>query len=738
VDSSRLPKCFAKYDVEIDSKTNNILQKFFKNIITTHKTGFLPKLESGQELNNQTYIGKIQYDKTDLEQIWSQYDNRPSTESSVKLLNSLYFIESDSKYKINDFIEINTSKISSNNKITFIIPTEDSNGNIQNKQVECNANTIFEGVYKFFESNNISYGKSDDQNQQCGAKFINELISTYNYKDFNLLIANYMSVNPDKNIEGSFNYNSKNIHYLYIIDKELCFLYYQNKLSEDYNFYILHLKKINDNQYKLFTFNKTLVNSYYQDSVKTLFKILAEKITEHIRKNRSIIIDEYCKAKNIPQISELSQLSDDNKEVLKFLLRKIKILPDNFFHIHVTKYGKNKIMLTLHVKLEITDTNNKRFKYNYIDKKQKINSLYRYALDAALSHIERFVHSFYFLFSLENQIPHKLYTPTFDLTSLTNKSCYPNTFFETDKTIGISEKIFGKMIAEINHISDYGVIITAYNTICSDKSKYCLNKNYYYVKDNETPSNYCGYGSIKTKYSNCLFIDNIKADDKYFDCKLKLNEIIDKFMDEVKTNLSLSNITKLVLEDNSFIQGIDKDNKINNITDWTNAKFTWDLIYLYTDQDNPSIYCKTNVGFTHYIIDETSGAKESEKKWIFQKIKECASEAKNGDSYDMLTNANNIQRKLNTKENIIETPEYDEFMSKYDEFQQKLFEALYYKFDAYDDAVYEQFKTECKYYSTKGEDTFYKLFSVPQNRYHNFVATINLNILSKDVIRQLI
>jgi hypothetical protein len=366
-------------------------------------------------------------------------------------------------------------------------------------------------------------------------------------------INNYKS-KQNKDISGKFTINDKNIYdYKYYIEKNILFVYtIQNSELKLYMFNV-----IDKDYYEVFpySYNNLLLNEKYEFSVKKLFETILKK------------------------------LKDINED------EKYGLLPDGFFHIHLTRpYDQKKyIMLTLHTLYEITSSTNK-INYKYKDN-EEIYDIQReyYEYLQSNKNQSRKKHTFYILFNLDLN-KHFLYE--------LDKQIELNTFFDNSTNIGFSETFLGNNFVSLNHIKNKGVFLGLENKACSIKCKpECTpenckkiiydDKEYYFIKDKNNSKNYI---LVCDKMNECasvlvsdkiiatneniqnIFIEDIRVNKKFENCTLSL-----KIIQELIKKFALSfnpTINTICLDDASFLQF--PETYISNM----DAKYIWPYIYL--------------------------------------------------------------------------------------------------------------------------------------------------------------
>jgi hypothetical protein len=276
-----------------------------------------------------------------------------------------------------------------------------------------------------------------------------------------------------------------------------------------------------------------------------------------------------------------------------------KLLPDKFFHIHLTNASEKYMLLTCHADIEIL-ANGPTLNYTYIDKANTSHKLIRKQISSDLSQKELYrikkTHNFYVLFN-KHENKHYIYG-----MGNQNDSCLESVFFEFQHTTGITEYLFSDIICDINYIDSYGVIIGKskqqckffctstddvktmdFNNIYGNNEHDKINKifnrtNYYYLTDNKMK---CAKAIINS--NNTLFIEDILVSWEFKDCDkniIKPDQMLKKFVKFAKEK----NLLQVELDDDAFLQ-------IPTTYYMTvNTKFKYSLIYLFETPATPSIY----------------------------------------------------------------------------------------------------------------------------------------------------
>jgi hypothetical protein len=528
----------------IISQYYDILQTFFNNIKNKDYLYLVPE-------NFDNFFGKTLYNDTDIEKIWSRLNDQISSGNTYTLINDLY---------LGGIIPI--TKI-------LIIPKK-------SKDVIADVfKNIFSKFYNPADKNLINIkereGGKKDQTQLTGISEGPFRIYPEFKQEALKRINNYKSSDLMKDFSGNFTMGSKNYNYKYYNDKNILYVYIDTP-NNNLELYMFNVE-ITETNYKIFpyTYNNLLLNDKYENSIKTLFTDITSTLN------------------NINSTTEY------------------KILPDGFFHIHVTIPDNQSkyVLLTIHALYEIV-TNDTDITYTYNGENRT-----RRNIDFLNVFDLRKKHSFYLLFDTDNNT-HKLYQINSSNLDL---------FFNNKIEIGINERILGNNIIDINHIDGKGVIITKTNQECNSLCQpkcpngkpeckpITLNKINYYFKD-EGNNNFILINNEGDKCASIIildnfnkfgiqllekniFIDDIKTNIEYQNCKTKFTDI-----NTLISNFGrLKGINYITLDDGAFIQFPEK---YSNIAD---APYNWTYVYLQQRYDmNNNLLTNLNGPYTFQPI----------------------------------------------------------------------------------------------------------------------------------------
>ena len=397
----------------------------------------------------------------------------------------------------------------------------------------------------------LNNSKRGDKTQLSGYKTFNE--PTY-FENNGIIerINSYKSSNLQNDLVGNFVYENITYQYKYYHDKNILYIYTID--NNDIKLYMFNVKK-EGNIYKIFPFSYSnlLLNLKYEEAIKNVFETIRDKLNQITRSEKYVI------------------------------------LPDGFFHIHVTKPERQEryVLLTLHALYEI-ENHGPDITYNYKTSNGQIISRIRKDEQTLSMNKDaiRKEHSFYVLYDLESS-NHYLYQ--------INDSDKINKFFGLQKSLGIEERLLGNNVFDLNHIEGKGVILTTLFKKCDflcypecpggqnciqitiDGINYWFNRedsNYVFINNN---TDKCANISIKENITGTntplknIFINDIRVHNQFKLCTTPLN-IIDKGIIAF-ANLQSPPITKITLDDASFIQ-FPKIYENN-----TEASYIWSVVY---------------------------------------------------------------------------------------------------------------------------------------------------------------
>lgn len=215
----------------------------------------------------------------------------------------------------------------------------------------------------------------------------------------------------------------------------------------------------------------------------------------------------------------------------------------------------------------------------------------------------------------------------------------------------------------------------------------------YLFDDNLEDSKKCAEYSLR---DNAVFIDDIKVNKQFKDCKMNLTKIIEKFVKIAKDNGK----KYLELDDASFMQFPDV------YTIDASAEFKWRVPYLKLNPRNPSIY--SEYGF---VLKDAESKKEilAELERLVEKYKNDVSK------YDLVANAKKLQYTA-IKRRLGESCEEKSKCFTTDEYQIELEKFRYeYKhfnkwiFDNYKPKLSEAHREEIDSYAILGIEGSYSL-----------------------------
>jgi hypothetical protein len=610
--------------------------------------------------NFDDFLGKIDYNDGDITKIWSRLNERVSSGKTYNLINDLY---------LNGDIEIKK-------KLKISIKT-----------IEDAFIRIFKVFYDPKYNVNIKKKLGDIDYLQISA-ITDDSFDLYqdNIQIAKDRINNYNSKDRTKDYQGTFSLNSKTYTYKYYYDKKILYIY--NDTPDTLKLYMFNVEIDTNGDFCHvfpYTYNNLLLNDIYENSIKQLFTDIATKL------NTINSTDVY------------------------------KILPDGFFHIHVTIPDNQTqyILLTIHALYEIT-SNVGDITYTYNGQsitRRNMNDLN----DPKNISNSRKKHSFYLLFDTITNT-HKLYQINSDNTIK---------FFNNDIEVGISETILGTNIIDINHMENKGVIISKSSKKCSslcqpecpngksDCEKIAFNSKDYYFKNTgnnkfiliNEEGDKCASVIIQINFNQFsiilnephIFITDIKTIREYQDCKTNFQDINNLISEFGKLKL----IKYITLDDGAYIQfpGIYDNIKY--------APHNWTYVYLQQryDMNNnklsklsklPSSYTFQPIKHSIYsckagydiikpldITDEKYKEIESIEKYLDFCVA-YYNENLNTKFYDLLSNTNNLStRYINTRKgrpDVNLDSDYKTYDTEYTKFKKFIDNQIqYYVMCVYDD-----------------------------------------------------
>jgi len=712
--------CLKETPFILDGDIYEKLKQFFLILKNTYKTIYLPN----NTITTENFIGKLSFSRDDIEKIYAKLENKPSTNAKLSIAKTYYKKKDESKVVINDFIIIKDNKL-------FIGSTEIDDYTGHNKNYILN--DIIENKRFVNSFNNATI---DDTQYSAQVDYIRWQTFDGTISDFN----NLASLNF--NISGSnqyFNYYKRDKIYLIykIINTEIkyCMLNIEELADGSYKLfpYSYNNFMINLNFESpiitLFENIKNTMNNIYQSNINKsssvysyIDNILQESlIKESVKNNTQLNVDLYDLSNghnlrknilkyyyNLTMDFDLFEISDDTdvdrltesetlvifnniyqsecyKEFIDKNKNYYKILPDYFFHLHVTLASNKYILLTAHADLEIVG----QTKINYIFKDKKgvehKNTRREYPIDQETKNKVIKTHNFYVLFNL-NENSNKVF-------SVNNLSTCYDSIFLTKKGIAFPETIFGSVIGDLNHIQTYGAFYTAGK---KQPSYFVTETGKVYAEKSQNQCNIlngCSENNIITGINygdtlhstdgkqpypmkcsefhiiekdgkKILFIDDILVSWDYKNCNVRdfkfgeykgANGIIKNIEHFAKIN----KINRVELDDNSFVQ------IPQQIYSTVSAKFFYALIYLQTSPKKHSIY-SNKFGYINYHM---------EKDWYcklldaFEKIVQHSSS-----KYNLLEESTKILKlpKPIREDNV----QYKTFETEYKSFEQHVVYSL--------------------------------------------------------------
>ena len=715
-------ECLQNHSIEFTPEHHEKLVNFFRKSKLNSNNMFLPN-----EFDETNYIGKTSFTKDDLKKIWIRLNDVPTSDDKTYKLIGPYYQNNDTFIEINDFIKIYNGYIEVNGeRIDFI--------NMDYLQI---INDIIKKIV--FKNKKIEF----DEGQNSGLKDFNSwVIINKNLEQFKTTIEDFLGT---ENIKGQINLTDT--FYYYNQDKKILILYRSN--SEQITEFLMMFVKKEGDSYLLFPFNYTnlLLNNNFEPVIINLFEVIQNKLeslipNDEYTKFKRYLIKKYLDGNEDRMDTELTmeQLIYGDKgikirfdlcrnnpnlkntlgvslragkwyvkpEAVKYetscLFAKIlneskintepyyNILPDGFFHIHLTETSPKYILLTIHADREIVADG--YINYNYETSKKYLLTRKKLSIDTLLSKKELLPmikkHSFYLLFNLDSN-DHSLYS----FKSI-DRGCYSSILFELNNTLGTSETIFGLNYMDLNHINGYGVIASRTNKNCSffcnsptddsdDIEKYVYIDNTYsedgFIHNNNVL--FVTDGTMKCasaiKDGDKIFIDDILVNKKYSDCDLKKIlpiQILTKYIKYAKDN----EMNKVILDDDSFVQ------IPHEFYESSHAPHKWCYLYLFEYPKLPSIYLqrfkfKTQFSHEQWYINLYQHLKEKTDEW---KREQCEM-----DDTLTLENINIFKLALKILKQIKD--------NSYDDNEYRKFAGLYSYFKNYIDAkMVEYWKTNYK------------------------------------------
>ena len=637
-------KYFNKYDINFDDLLYTDMQLFFKKLLNLKNNKMLP-----DTIDEENYVGKTNFTKDDIKKFWHGLDPKPENNSTSRLSNK-YIADKSNNYEIiSDFIQI--EKLQDDQYIG-----------------------TFDKIHEMFEKKLTMYNNMKDVSQLSGIigyhshylhdeKYYNEILSKIKkYKSFDASNDIYVEKTTQDII---FN---KNIIFKYYHDK--CMLFEIQKI-------ITFGENNNDNiEFKMWMYN---VEFNKKNNVCKVFPFMNQDIMLNDKYEKAII-NIFDSIKN--KLNNITQSTD------------YKILPDNFFHIHVSEFNDDSyVLLTLHTLYENTTSHNNDINYVYKDDNDHDHNIFR---SKKLDDIDNNVilemmkkHSYYVLFNI-NDNKHYLYQ-----INNANKLFIEN----NSKSIGIKSTFMSNQLIDINHINNRGVIISFQNrkcdSVCSLDSKDFIpiefkdykNNNmklYFYYKDDGyiiVNENAKQCASIKISnagkgrhkfHQKYIFIDDIKVSPEFNECYTSFFDILNG----IKGFAKHKQIDFITLDDDSYMQFPDIYNSSHN------AIYFWRVAYLKKDPKKSSLYCN----YDFKMLNDKRITKDIN---LFLNFIVDDYNVKN--TFDLVDSGKKLQNKLNdiikNKENnnFINSVEYIEFKKEYDNFYihitKKMREMIYAYFD---------------------------------------------------------
>jgi hypothetical protein len=747
------------------------LKQFFSILKTTHNTLYLPN----DTITTENFIGNLSFSRDDIEKIYAKLDNKPSTDAKLSIAKTYYKKKDNSRVEIDDFIIIKDTKV-------FIGSTEIDDYTGHNKNYILN--DIIENK-RFVDSfNNATI---DDTQYSAQVDYIRWQIFDGTISDFN----NLASLNFDISRHNQyFNYYKKDkiyliykitntkINYCMMNIEELAdgsyklFPYSYNNFMINSNFespIITLFENIKNTMNNIYQSNINKSNSVYSYIDNILLGSLIKDSKEHntqlnvdlydlsnghnLRKNiltyyntvnAGLELFEISNDTDVDRLTESETLvifnniyqSECYKEFIDKNKNYYKILPDYFFHLHVTLASNKYILLTAHADLEIVG----QTKINYIFKDKKgvehTNTRREYPIDQETKNKVIKTHNFYVLFNL-NENNNKIFSVN-DLST-----CYDSIFL-TKEGIAFPETIFGSVIGDLNHIQTYGAFYTAGK---KQPSYFVTETGKVYAEQSQNQCNIlngCSENNIITGINNgdilhstdgkqpypmkcsefhiiekdgkkILFIDDILVSWEYKNCNVRdfrfgeykgANGIIKNIEHFAKIN----KINRVELDDNSFVQ------IPQQIYSTVSAKFFYALIYLQTSPKKHSIY-SNKFGYINYHM---------EKDWYcklldaFEKIVEHSSS-----KYNLLEESTKILKlpKPIRKDN----EQYIKFEREYNSFEQHVVSSLkeYLQLNNFENA--QEILADKEILGNDSRDIIIIIKEkIKFSSFHNFLAFFNL------------
>ena len=734
--------CMKSHDIKIDSGTYNKMKEFFTIIKNTYTSMYLPPAINF----NEQFIGRTTFDKKNIEKIYSKLDKKP-VNGATEVMKKLYYIkinpENKTEYiEINDFINITDNLITiGENKIQFsktkdnilcdLITNEsikfrnndDNNDAVQvsgeNSIIgwvsfagsadlfhESAINAGFQFINNVYKKDNIfllyKKGASDDIKYcMLYIKEANNIYSLFPYSYNNFILndtfkeksINLFNIIKDK-INEIFNNSNNDLLYNYLnkkynIDKHIS--QFNLKINLEGNKILLE-KAGFINRITILVYINAAISEIPEefdppDYINELIENLS--LTDNLEDNLNLI-------NNVLNRSDIKTLENDTLEMFekiqssdlfiefkKSLLYHYNILPDSFFHLHITNASNKYILLTIHADREI-QTRCDNITYTFVDKEKKAHTITRYkqpSHNASNNEINNLIknHAFYLLFNLTDN-KHKLYS----FNNLDGK-CFKSILFAGEHgTLGVNETVFGDVIGDINYINSFDVIYspgkrpckylctntdTVYNVkthnacsghiTCTENIITNDENGYNSTDGNEPYPMKCSSFRIIEGSTHYVFIDDILVSRDFMDCnikKIKPTGILDNIKNFAKRN-KLDNIQ---LEDAAFLQIPDKYFSASF------GNFKQSLLYLQFSPEKHSIYSsKFNFKNIH-----------SDTKWYqnllieFTRIRDMYTTT---NTYSLIEEATKL---LKLQKPIDNLPVFKEFEKQYKQFNTFVVEEL--------------------------------------------------------------
>ncbi len=710
-DPSTGKKCFTRWNLNIGDNVWATLKLFFCLVINNQKHNFYPDTP----INETNFIGKTNFTKDDLQKIWYRLSKSITDNSNVNLIGVFYQDTNTNFVPLDDFINIQNDKITIN-QIDYNYTGVDDKYNV-----------LYQVSQKIIGNNRSSVPFDPIQSSGTNDPFSWEIYNG-NKQNFEIFLT---TVFGSSSVSNTFNDNKEKI-----INYKHCgnFVIFYKESGTFTEFLICYVQPNGQNLNLFpFGFKNLLVNNTFETPVVALFNSIKTKIEEIYSQNINLVdkvykflIKEYM---NNTEYDDFKALFTDNMMdlnlgvgarvgILKYFSEWLyiegfdlnelqqkpgfttleeetlrifnefaesaertrepyyKILPDGFFHIHVVNASEKYMLLTCHVDVEIPVKQGNNINYQYTDRNGATHKQTRRKLpnpkNLSLTFEARKRHNFYVLFNMKSN-KHLIY----GLDSLKN-DCSDSIFFSSQENIGIAEELFNDNICDINHIDNYGIIVTKGKKPCqyyckhtNDISKIKFDNIYahseiYNDKMFRNEQIYLTDGKMKcasgTLINNnkTLLIDDILVDWKFKNCDktiIRPDKMINQFVNFAKTN----NLDSVELDDDAFLQIPTKFYAANE------SKFKYSLLYLYKTPTKPSIY-SSKFGLNN---------KHLSKKW-YEKLNEFLECEVNkykytNTEYDLFIEANRLLRKISEiTPDISDDVEFKKFETKYKDFDDNI------------------------------------------------------------------